>query len=73
MADRRDRAARARLVDRLEREFLEMPGLRLTVLQTARLLGTSPEIGQRILATLSDQGVLAPSDDGCYSLGRQRT
>ena len=70
--DRRARLAREHLLDRLESEFIEMPGLSLNVLQTARLMGITPEICGRMLATLADRGVLTVSADGRYSRDLQR-
>jgi DNA-binding IclR family transcriptional regulator len=40
--------------------------------QTARLLGITPEICTRALATLAERGVLTTSEDGSYSLDFQR-
>jgi hypothetical protein len=70
--DRRDRASRERLLQRLATEFMEMPGLRLNGVQTARLLGSTPEICTRALATLAERRVLTISEDGSYSLDFQR-
>jgi hypothetical protein len=71
--DRRNGAERERLLRRLECQFMDMPGLRLNVVQTARLLGVTPEICARVLTTLSERGVLTAGADGCYTLDYQRT
>lgn len=47
-------------------EFLEMPGLRLTVAQATRLLGADETSCTRMLDVLVDVGFLRRSD-GCYS------
>ena len=40
------------LVGRIRSEFLEMPGLRLTVLQASRLWGLDEESCRRVIDTL---------------------
>ncbi len=58
-------------------EYLDMPGLRLTRSQAARLFGLSPAVALRVLDTLSDAGFLIRLPLGGYyyrsgSDGRQR-
>jgi hypothetical protein len=46
------------LVGRIRAEFLEMPGLRLTVLQASRLWGIEEETCQRVINALVDSSFL---------------
>lgn len=41
-----------RLVERIRSEFIEMPGLRLTPAQAARLWGVDDDSCQRVIAAL---------------------
>jgi len=66
VVERRNVAARERLVGRLAGEFSEMPGLLLTVAQTARLLSLQPAVCDRILYTLVQRGVLRTTGTGHY-------
>ena len=54
-------------LERLRAEFLEMPGLRLTVAQAQRLYGVEPEMCQAILDALVDAKVLYRRSDGHYA------
>jgi hypothetical protein len=58
-------------------EFREMPGLRLTVCQAARLFSVAPDVADAVLHELRRASVLARSDDGAFSLigepSRERT
>jgi hypothetical protein len=47
------------LCTRIQAEFREMPGLRLTLPQAARLFSIDPERCERVLATLVEAGYLA--------------
>jgi len=49
---------------RLAAEFREMPGLRLTTQQTARLIGVDVETASTVLATLVDRGYLRVTASG---------
>ena len=49
---------RADLMARARGEFLEMPGLRLTLPQASRLCGAPPEDCQRVLGELIADGFL---------------
>lgn len=50
----------------MEREFDEMPGLRITIDQAARLFGIERSICVRVLETLSSQGTLTRDTDGRF-------
>lgn len=47
------------LCTRIQAEFREMPGLRLTLSQAARLFSIDPERCERVLAALVEEGHLA--------------
>ena len=64
--ERRNLAARHRLVARLKGEFEEMPGLRLTAAQASRFLGLEPAACARLLGELVTHGVLATTGSGHY-------
>ena len=49
---------------RLTAEFREMPGLRLTTQQTARLIGVDVETASSVLNTLVARGVLRLTANG---------
>lgn len=49
---------------RLTAEFREMPGLRLTTRQTARLIGVDVETASSVLKTLVDRGFLRATTNG---------
>ena len=66
--ERRDLAKRELLVHRIRAEFQEMPGLRLTATQAARLFGVSEDACARILSALSAEGFLRCTTDGHYAL-----
>ena len=55
------------LLERVRAEFLEMPGLRLTVAQAGRLCGIRPESVQAILDALVDSKFLCRKSDGVYA------
>ena len=54
------------LLGRVRSEFLEMPGLRLTPRQAARLWGLARPLSERVLARLEDAGFLLRTRDGAY-------
>ena len=58
----------ARLMRRVRGEFAEMPGLRLTVPQAARLFGIAPDVAHAVLDELRIASVLTCSNRGSYSL-----
>jgi hypothetical protein len=57
------------IVDRARAEYLEMPGLCLTVPQAARLFGVSAQESQRVLAELTHGGFLRQGRNGAYLKG----
>lgn len=58
----------AALVARARGEYREMPGLRLTIPQAARLLGMPQDVARTVLDHLRHSAVLTRSADGVYSL-----
>ena len=56
---------------RLTAEFLEMPGLRLTPPQTARLMGLDVETASKVLTVLAERGLLRHTANG-YVLDLRR-
>ncbi len=51
---------------RVRAEYLEMPGLRLTEAQAARLLGLELHVCTKVLATLVADGFLGRTRDGRF-------
>lgn len=56
------------LVPRARGEFLEMPGLRLTARQAARLWGVDTVTSEHLLDGLARSGFLLRNAAGAYSL-----
>lgn len=56
----------AHLVQRIRSEFLEMPGLRLTLPQASRLWAVDRATSERILDTLTAAGFLSKNREGAY-------
>ena len=54
------------LVHRIQSEFNEMPGLRLTPAQAARLWGMERHTSERILDGLALAGFLSKTREGAY-------
>jgi len=54
------------LLRRIRGEYLEMPGLKITLEQAARLWGLDGETCRRLLSRLVDDGFLVCSVDGAY-------
>ena len=54
------------LLNRIRSEFLEMPGLRLTPAQAARLWAVDRETSERILHGLVAAGFLIKNREGAY-------
>jgi hypothetical protein len=54
------------LLQRIQSEFLEMPGLRLTPAQAARLWALDRQTSERLLDGLTMTGFLLKSRDGAY-------
>lgn len=66
VSERRDGETRLRLLDRIRSEYREMPGLRLTLEQAARLWSLPHAICERLFAELEQQGFLRRLTDGAY-------
>jgi hypothetical protein len=62
----RKRAADAHRRRLITSEYLEQPGLRLTISQASRLWGLRPSTCSRLLATLIDGGFLKRTSEGAY-------
>ena len=54
------------MLQRIQGEFVEMPGLRLTPAQARRLWGLDREICDALLGTLVDAKFLSPTRDGAF-------
>ena len=54
------------LLRRIQGEFLEMPGLRLTEAQASRLLGLAPPACSSLLRALTDAKFLFRTRDGAF-------
>ena len=54
------------LLLRARSEYLEMPGLKLSPRQAAKLLGIDPEASEDLLARLVESGFLRRNKDGLY-------
>jgi hypothetical protein len=57
------------IVRRVQGEFMEMPGLRLTEPQARRLWGLDPSACSAVLAELIDNGFLHRTRDGAFVRG----
>lgn len=55
-----------RLVERIRAEFLEMPGLKLTLSQAARIFGVDAHQLKRLLRRLLDEGFLVYEARGTF-------
>ena len=55
------------MLTRLRAEYLDMPGLRLTVAQARRLCGVERALCQRMLDALVDEKFLCVKADGAYA------
>jgi len=56
------------LAIRVHGEYREMPGLRLTVRQAARLFSLTPDLADAVLHELRRASILACSNDGAFAL-----
>jgi hypothetical protein len=54
------------VLQRIQGEFVEMPGLRLTAAQAQRLWGLEREVCDTILGALVDARFLAQTRDGAF-------
>jgi len=62
-----ERSTRERAIERrITAEYREMPGLRLTTAQAARLFGLDDGTARRVLSNLRDSGVLRELHDGRF-------
>jgi len=64
--DSRNRSRREALLCRIRGEFLEMPGISLTLPQARRLFGVDEDVCTRILDGLVLECVLMRTSDGRY-------
>jgi hypothetical protein len=55
---------RSVLAERLAAQFIELPGLRLTTEQTARLLGVDRGLSEGVVGALLDSAFLRRMPDG---------
>lgn len=62
----KDSGTTARLVDRVRAEFVEMPGLKLTLSQSARIFGLDASQAKRVLKSLLDEGFLVCDSRGAF-------
>lgn len=60
------------LVNRARSEYLEMPGLRLTPAQAARLWGLEPDLARTLLKGLVEASFLVRTSNGAYGLAARR-
>ena len=55
------------MLRRIRAEFLEMPGMRLTLAQVQRLCGVERHVCEQALRELVDAGFLHVATDGSYA------
>jgi len=70
--ERRNLATRTELLRRIESEYREMPGLRLTQPQAQRLFALRADVCARVLTALANQAVLRRDANGAYVLNGHR-
>lgn len=70
--ERRNLATRTELLRRIESEYREMPGLRLTLPQAQRLFALRADVCVRVLTALAAQAVLRRDVNGAYGLNSDR-
>ena len=56
-------------IERIDSEYREMPGLRLTLAQAARLWGLQALQCRALLGALVERGRLVETPEGLYSVG----
>lgn len=61
------------LMQRIQSEYREMPGLRLTLPQAQRLWGLDQPKCEEVLRKLTHSNVLARTSDGAFVLRQGRT
>jgi Fic family protein len=59
-------AAPSSVLERIRAEYVEMPGLSLTVLQAARFWGLSGPTSELVLSALVEDGFLLRDKNGSY-------
>ena len=69
--ERRNLTRREALVRRITSEFVEMPGLALTIAQASRFLGLPRDACERVLAGLTRDGVLYRNSHDLYVYARR--
>jgi hypothetical protein len=62
-----------RLVQRIRAEYLEMPGMNLTLQQVRRLCGIEEPICRAVLESLVEAGFLCRNSDGSYARLTERS
>ena len=66
LAERFQDEGTTQLLHRIRSEFLEMPGLRLTSAQAARLWALDRQTSERLLEGLTMTGFLSKNSEGAY-------
>jgi hypothetical protein len=66
LAESKNDDGATRLLHRIRSEYLEMPGLRLTPAQAARLWGMDAERSRQLLESLAKGGFLFRNGQGAY-------
>lgn len=61
-----ERTVRESTVEQARAEYLEMPGLRLTVAQAARLWNLGIAESEQVLGALADDGLIQRDNRGAY-------
>ena len=71
--ERRNVTVSTSLVQRVRGEYMEMPGLCLTLAQAQRLWGLEPHLCDALLQGLVDDRFLGRTDDGMFVLRATET
>jgi hypothetical protein len=71
--ERRNVTVSTSLVQRVRGEYMEMPGLCLTLAQAQRLWGLEPHLCDALLQALVDDRFLGRTDDGMFVLRATET
>lgn len=61
------------LMERIQSEYRELPGLRLTLPQAQRLWGLDPSNCEEVFRKLTRSNVLARTSDGAFVLSHGQT
>jgi Fic family protein len=70
-SDRGEQSGGDDIIQRIQGEYLEMPGLRLTAEQAKRFLGLDEETAGQVLEKLVDERFLSRTADGAYVRGSE--